>query len=87
MSKKTVSERELGTALLNEIVSYAETSISRRIFILHYFGEYFNVEDDLHKMDDNLRYPKDKIDATKELHLLLEKVGTLLQVLMKELNI
>ena len=71
LSKKTVSERELGTALLNEIVSYAETSISRRKFILHYFGEDFNVEDDLQKMDDNLRYPKDKIDATKELHLLL----------------
>ena len=71
LSKKTVSERELGTALLNEIVSYAETSISRRKFILHYFGEDFNIEDDLQKMDDNLRYPKDKIDATKELHLLL----------------
>ena len=74
LSKKTVSERELGTALLNEIVSYAETSISRRKFILHYFGEDFNVEDDLHKMDDNLRYPKDKIDATKELHLLLNLI-------------
>ena len=74
LSKKTVSERELGTALLNEIVSYAETSISRRKFILHYFGEDFNVEDDLQKMDDNLRYPKDKIDATKELHLLLNIV-------------
>ena len=74
LSKKTVSERELGTALLNEIVSYAETSISRRKFILHYFGEDFNVEDDLQKMDDNLRYPKDKIDATKELHLLLNLI-------------
>mgnify|MGYP001261207803 FL=1 len=71
LSKKTISERELGTALLDEIVSYAETSISRRKFILHYFGEDFNIEDDLQKMDDNLRYPKDKIDATKELHLLL----------------
>ena len=74
LSKKTVSERELGTALLNEIVSYAETSISRRKFILHYFGEDFNAEDDLQKMDDNLRYPKDKIDATKELHLLLNLI-------------
>ncbi len=71
LSKKTVSERELGTALLDEMVSYAETSISRRKFILHYFGEYFNVEDDLQKMDDNLRFPKKKIDASKELHLVL----------------
>ena len=74
LSKKPVSERELGTALLNEIVSYAETSISRRKFILHYFGEDFNINSDLDKMDDNLRYPKSKIDASKELHLLLNVV-------------
>ena len=66
LSKKTVSERELGTALLNEMVSYAETSVSRRKFILHYFGENFNIDDDLQKMDDNLRFPKSKIDASKE---------------------
>ena len=71
LSKKPVSERELGTALLNEMVSYAETSISRRKFILHYFGEDFNVEDDLQKMDDNLRFPKEKIEASKELHQVL----------------
>ena len=71
LSKKTVSERELGTALLNEMVSYAETSISRRKFILHYFGESFNVENDFKKMDDNLRFPKNKIDASKELFVLL----------------
>ena len=53
------------------MVSYAETSISRRKFILHYFGEDFNVEDDLQKMDDNLRFPKDKMDASKELLFLL----------------
>ena len=74
LSKKTVSERELGTALLNEMVSYAETSISRRKFILHYFGEDFNVEDDLNKMDDNLRFPKSKIDASKDLFLLLNVI-------------
>jgi len=71
LSKKTVSERELGTTLLNEMVSYAETPISRRKFILHYFGEAFNEEDDLKKMDDNLRFPKNKIDASEALFLLL----------------
>lgn len=74
LSKKPVSERELGTALLNEMVSYAETSISRRKFILHYFGEDFNVENDLQKMDDNLRFPKDKIDASTELLFLLNVI-------------
>ncbi len=74
LSKKSVSERELGTTLLNEMVSYAETPISRRKFILHYFGEAFNVEDDLKKMDDNLRFPKSKIDASKSLFLLLNVI-------------
>ena len=74
LSKKTVSERELGTALLNEMVSYAETPISRRKFILHYFGEAFNEEDDLKKMDDNLRFPKKKIDASEALFLLLNVI-------------
>ena len=74
LSKKTVSERELGTALLNEMVSYAETPISRRKFILHYFGEAFNEEDDIKKMDDNLRFPKNKIDASEALFLLLNVI-------------
>ena len=74
LSKKTVSERELGTTLLNEMVSYAETPISRRKFILHYFGEAFNEEDDLKKMDDNLRFPKNKIDASEPLFLLLNLI-------------
>ena len=74
LSKKTVSERELGTTLLNEMVSYAETPISRRKFILHYFGEAFNEEDDLKKMDDNLRFPKNKIDASEALFLLLSVI-------------
>ena len=74
LSKKTVSERELGTALLNEMVSYAETPISRRKFILHYFGEAFNEENDLKKMDDNLRFPKKKIDASEALFLLLNVI-------------
>ena len=75
LSKKTVSERELGTTLLNEMVSYAETPISRRKFILHYFGEAFNEEDDIKKMDDNLRFPKNKIDASEALLLLLNVIN------------
>lgn len=41
MSGKPVAEQEIGHALLQEIVAYAETSMSRRKFILHYFGEEF----------------------------------------------
>ena len=39
---KPVTEQDIGRQLLNEIVSYSETSVCRRKFILHYFGEKFN---------------------------------------------
>ena len=75
MSGKPVAEQEIGIALLNEMVAYAETSISRRKFILHYFGEYFDVEKgDPNKMDDNMRYPKTKVEAKEELQLLLTTI-------------
>ena len=46
MSGKPIAEQDIGYALLNEMVAYAETSISRRKFLLHYFGEDFNPEKD-----------------------------------------
>ena len=54
-------------ALLSDIVAYAETSISRRKFILHYFGEEFDNESgEGGNMDDNMRYPKNKFEAKIE---------------------
>ena len=35
---KPIAEQEIGRQLLNEIASYAETSVCRRKMILHYFG-------------------------------------------------
>ena len=75
MSGKPVAEQEIGIALLNEMVAYAETSISRRKFILHYFGESFDSEKgDPNKMDDNVRFPKTKVEAKEELLLLLSTI-------------
>ena len=75
MSGKPLAEQEIGMALLSDMVAYAETSISRRRFILHYFGEAFdNATGDGGDMDDNMRYPKKKIEAQKELELLLSVV-------------
>lgn len=75
MSGKPVAEQEIGTALLQEMVSYAETTVSRRKFILHYFGENFDeTQDPGGDMDDNVRYPKEKIEVGKELQLLLDVV-------------
>jgi len=75
MSGKPLAEQEVGFALLNEMVAYAETSISRRKFILHYFGEEFDSEKgDGADMDDNMRYPKTKSEAGKELKILIQTV-------------
>ena len=75
MSGKPVAEQEIGLALLNEMIAYAETSISRRKFILHYFGESFDSEKgDPNKMDDNVRFPKTKVEAKEELLLLLNTI-------------
>jgi ATP-dependent DNA helicase RecQ len=75
MSGKPVAEQEIGYALLQEVVAYAETSISRRKFLLHYFGEEFDSETgDGADMDDNVRNPKSKIEAKDQVVKLLEVV-------------
>ena len=75
MSGKPVAEQEIGNALLQEIVAYAETSISRRKFILHYFGEEFDeVDGEGADMDDNARNPKEKEEAGHNLKKLIEVI-------------
>ena len=76
MSGKPVAEQEIGFALLQEVVALAETSMSRRKFILHYFGEYFDSETgDGGDMDDNIRNPKPQSEAMDQVSLLLEVVS------------
>ena len=75
MSGKPVAEQEIGFALLQEVVAYAETSMSRRKFLLHYFGEEFDdVNGEGAGMDDNVRNPKTKIEAIDQVVKLLEVV-------------
>lgn len=75
MSGKPVAEQEIGHALLQEVVAYAETSMSRRKFLLHYFGESFETETgDGGNMDDNIRNPKTKTEAKDEVTLLLKTI-------------
>ena len=75
MSGKPVAEQEIGFALLQEVVAYAETSMSRRKFLLHYFGEEFDdVTGEGADMDDNIRNPKVKIEAKDQVVKLLEVV-------------
>lgn len=76
MSGKPVAEQEIGHALLQEVVAFAETSVSRRKFILHYFGEKFDNETgDGGDMDDNMKFPKKKNEAKSEVVKLLNVVA------------
>ena len=73
LSKKKSSERNIGIMLLKEVSNFAESSISRRKYLLSYFGEkydstIYNDQD----MDDNSRYPKDKINAKDQLVFLIK---------------
>jgi len=70
---KHISEMEIGRQLLQEIVSYSETSLCRRKFILHYFGEEFDA-DNCTDMCDNCKHPKESFEGKDQVKLLLECV-------------
>lgn len=75
MASKPVAEQEIGHALLQEVVGYAETSMSRRKYLLHYFGESYDEVNGLGAgMDDNSRTPKPTKEAQAAVKLLLEVV-------------
>jgi ATP-dependent DNA helicase RecQ len=81
MAGKPIAEQEIGIALLQEVVAYAETSMSRRKFLLHYFGEEFDeVHGDGADMDDNVRNPKKKSEAKDELQNVLKIISETKQV-------
>jgi ATP-dependent DNA helicase RecQ len=76
MSGKPIAEQEIGYALLQEVVAYAETSISRRKYLLHYFGEEFDeVNGEGADMDDNVRNPKVKTEAQNQIVTLLKVIN------------
>ena len=69
---KPIAEQEIGSQLLQEVMAYAETSVSRRKFLLHYFGEEFDeVNGPGAKNCDNMRYPKPQYDGQEEIHMVI----------------
>ena len=80
MANKPVAEQEIGHALLQEMVAYSETSMSRRKFILHYFGEEFDNETgEGGDMDDNVRHPKKQAEATSDALVVLNTLTSTLE--------
>jgi len=73
LKNKHVAEQEIGQQLLAETVGYAETSICRRKFLLHYFGEEYD-ESGCNEMCDNCRHPKKKFEGMEDITLALDAV-------------
>ena len=75
MEGKPVAEQDIGRQLLQETAAYAESSVCRRKMLLHYFGEEYN-RDNCGNCD-NCLHPHEKIEATKELTIVLRAVRAL----------
>ena len=75
---KPASERDMGAQLLDEVEAYVESSVCRRKFVLHYFGEEFE-ESRCKAMCDNCRHPKPKLEVKKEMLLALKTILALNQ--------
>ena len=73
MKDKPVSEREIGTQILKEVIDYAESSVCRRKQLLHYFGENFN-EAGCNNMCDNCCAHKEHFDGEEHLHKVLSLI-------------
>jgi len=73
MQGKPVAEQEVGRQLLLETVSFAETSMCRRKYILHYFGEKYN-DERCNKLCDNCKTPKGQHEGKEDVLLLLKAI-------------
>lgn len=69
---KTVAERENAKFLLEEVASYAESSVCRRKQLLHYFGEEFSKDNC--GMCDNCVHPKEKFDGQQHVEKVIRAV-------------
>ncbi|MBS1583720.1 MAG: DNA helicase RecQ [Bacteroidetes bacterium] len=69
---KPVAEQEIGKQLLADTVSYAETSMCRRKYLLHYFGEH--LPGDNCGACDNCLSPKEMFEGKDDLELVLSAV-------------
>ncbi len=73
---KPVAEIEVGRQLLSETVSFAETSMCRRKYILYYFGEAFD-DKDCNCNCDNCKHPKEKVEGMEDVLLMLKTIESL----------
>ncbi|MEO8591339.1 MAG: DNA helicase RecQ [Flavobacteriales bacterium] len=70
---KPVAEQEIGKQLLADTVSFAETSMCRRKYLLHYFGEAYD-SSKCNNGCDNCANPKEQFEGKEDLALVLKAV-------------
>ncbi|MBQ8704003.1 MAG: DNA helicase RecQ [Bacteroidales bacterium] len=76
-SDKNASEQEMARQLVQEMVSYAESSACRRLNILRYFGEDY--DEPYCGNCDNCLHPRPKVEAKEEMTLALETIVAMKQ--------
>ena len=69
---KPVAEQEINRQLIQEVVTYSESSVCRRKTLLHYFGEKY--EEENCGNCDNCTNPKKKFEGKDEVTLLLDAI-------------
>lgn len=69
---KNITEQEMANQLVQEVVSYAESSACRRLNLLRYFGEDYNQPNC--GCCDNCLHPKPKVAAKEEMQYALETI-------------
>ena len=79
---KNVAEQEVAEHLVEEMVSYAESSVCRRKNILRYFGEDY--EEENCGNCDNCLHPKPKVEAKEEICLAIETILAMKQAFKAE---
>lgn len=75
IQNKPVAEQEIGRQLLMETASYAESSVCRRLSLLHYFGEEYNEENCGNC--DNCLSPRKKVEAKEDLCAVIEAIAAM----------
>ncbi|MBQ1409530.1 MAG: DNA helicase RecQ [Bacteroidales bacterium] len=74
---KNITEQEMARQLVQEMVSYAESSMCRRMNLLRYFGEDYNQPNCGNC--DNCLHPKPRVETKEEMVYVLETIVAMKQ--------
>jgi ATP-dependent DNA helicase RecQ len=72
---KTLSEREVGAQLIDEMVAFAESGQCRRKVLMNYFGEKY--PDENCSKCDNCLHPKESVEAKSNVTKVLKVIKSL----------